>query len=60
MTPVMYRIEVGGVAYTDAVKKFAVSRDGVLAALVTSSNQILVYKVRRIRKKFIASFYFYV
>ena len=38
MTPVMYRIEVGGVPYTEPVKKFAVSRDGVLAALVTSSN----------------------
>jgi len=32
----MYKIEVDGKPYLDPVKKFAVSHDCVLAALVTS------------------------
>lgn len=41
----MYRITVDDKPYTQPVKKFAVSRDGVLAALVTATNQVLVYKI---------------
>ena len=44
-TPVMYKIEVEGKPYLDPVKKFAVSNDCMLAALVTNNNQILVYRV---------------
>ena len=46
MTPVMYRIEYEGKPYLEPVKKFAVSRDGMIAALVMHNNQILTYKVR--------------
>jgi len=35
MTPIMYKIELEGKPYLDPVKKFAVSHDCVLAALVT-------------------------
>ena len=45
MTPIMYRIEIGGKPYLEPVKKFAVSRDLRIAALVTNNNQILVYNV---------------
>jgi hypothetical protein len=45
MTPIMYRIEFGGKPYLEPVKKFAVSRDCRIAALVMKNNQILVYNV---------------
>ena len=45
MTPVMYKIEVEGKPFLGQVKKFAVSRDCMLAAMVTDSNQILVYRI---------------
>lgn len=45
MTPIMYRIEIGGKPYLEPVKKFAVSRDLRIAALVTNNNQILVYNL---------------
>ena len=45
MTPLMYRIEVDGKPYLDPVKKFAVSSDCMLAALVMHNNQILIYRV---------------
>jgi hypothetical protein len=45
MTPVMYRIEYDHKPYLDPVKKFSVSSDGMMAALVTNGNQILTYKV---------------
>jgi hypothetical protein len=48
MTPLMYRIELGAKPYLEPVKKFAVSRDLRIAALVTNSNQILVYNVSSI------------
>ena len=35
-TPTMYKIEIEGKPYLDPVKKFAVSSDMVLAALVTN------------------------
>jgi hypothetical protein len=38
MTPTMYRIEFGGKPYLDPVKKFAVSRDCRIAALVMKNN----------------------
>lgn len=44
----MYRIELGAKPYLEPVKKFAVSRDLRIAALVTNSNQILVYNVSSI------------
>ena len=44
----MYRIELGTKPYLEPVKKFAVSRDLRIAALVTNSNQILVYNVSSI------------
>jgi hypothetical protein len=34
----MYKIEIEGKPYLDPVKKFAVSKDCVLAALVTNNN----------------------
>ena len=43
--PMMYKIEIEGKPYTENVKKFAVSKDLVLAALVTETNQILVYRL---------------
>lgn len=45
MTPLMYKIEIEGKPYLDPVKKFAVSNDCVLAALVKHDNQILIYRV---------------
>lgn len=36
MTPIMYKIEIDGKPYLDPIKKFAVSHDCVLAALVTN------------------------
>jgi hypothetical protein len=48
MTPLMYRIELGAKPYLEPVKKFAVSRDLRITALVTNSNQILVYNVSSI------------
>lgn len=45
MTPAMFKIEVEGKPYMDPVKKFTVSKDSVMAALVTNANQILVYKI---------------
>ena len=45
MTPIMYKIEIEGKPYLDPVKKFAVSNDCVLAALVKHDNQILIYRV---------------
>lgn len=45
MTPNMYKIEFEGKPYLDAVKKFSVSGDCMIAALVTANNQILIYKV---------------
>ena len=45
MTPMMYKIEIEGKPYLDPVKKFAVSNDCVLAALVKHDNQILIYRV---------------
>lgn len=41
----MYRIEVEGSAYLKPVKKFSVSHDCMLAALVMENNQILTFKV---------------
>jgi hypothetical protein len=38
MTPMMYKIEVEGKPYLDPVKKFAVSSDCMLAALVMHNN----------------------
>lgn len=58
MTPVMYRIEFENKPYLDPVKKFSVSRDGMLAALVTQNNQIIVYKVSEISFGFRMSFNF--
>lgn len=46
-TPMMFKIEVNGEPYLDRVLKFAMSRDMAMAALVTSKNQILIYKVSR-------------
>ena len=43
MMPHMYKIEVDGKPYLDPIKKFAVSRDCVLAALVLHNNNILIY-----------------
>jgi len=45
----MYRIEVEGKPYLEPVKKFAVSNDCMLAALVTNNNQILVYRVSQLK-----------
>ena len=58
MTPVMYRIEFENKPYLDPVKKFSVSRDGMLAALVTQNNQIIMYKVSKICFDYRMSFYF--
>jgi len=41
----MYRIEVEGSAYLKPVKKFSVSHDCMIAALVMENNQILTFKV---------------
>lgn len=41
----MYKIEYGGKPYLEPVKKFSVSRDCRIAALVMKNNQILVYNV---------------
>jgi len=41
----MYRIEVEGSAYLKPVKKFFVSHDCMIAALVMENNQILTFKV---------------
>ena len=43
MMPHMYKIEVDGKPYLENIKKFAVSRDCVLAALVLHNNNILIY-----------------
>ena len=45
MTPIMYRVEIGGKSYLEPVKKFAVSRDLRVAAFEPNNNQILVYNV---------------
>ena len=45
MTPIMYKIEVDGQNYLDDIKKFSVSKDLMMAALVKSDNTILVYKL---------------
>lgn len=45
MTPIMYRIEYDGKPYLDPVKKFSVSRDCMMAALVMHNNQILTYRL---------------
>ena len=37
-TPVMYTIKIDDKHYLDQVKKFAVSSDGMLAALVMHTN----------------------
>jgi hypothetical protein len=38
MTPAMFKIEIEGKPYMDPVKKFTVSKDCVMAALVTNQN----------------------
>ena len=45
MTPTMFKIEKDGKPFLGQVKKFSVSRDCMLAALVTDNNEILVYRV---------------
>ncbi len=45
MAPAMYKIEVDGKPYLDPIKKFAVSRDCVFAALVLNNNNILIYQL---------------
>jgi hypothetical protein len=50
----MYRIEVEGSAYLKPVKKFSVSHDCMIAALVMENNQILTFKV-----SYFLSFYFF-
>jgi len=41
----MFSIEVNNKPYLDPVKKFAVSKDCVMAAIVLNDNQIVVYKI---------------
>lgn len=43
--PISYRIQIDGKDYLGQLQKFAVSRDLVLAALVTHDSKIYVYKV---------------
>lgn len=38
MTPMMYKIEFENKPYLDPVKKFSVSNDCMIAALVTQNN----------------------
>lgn len=44
-TPNMFKIEMDGKPYLEPIKKFAVSRDCGLAALVCHDNQILIYRI---------------
>lgn len=43
--PAMFKLEIEGVPYLEPVKKFAVSKDLWMAALVTSNNQIMICRV---------------
>ena len=46
-TPVMYRIMIDDKPYLEQLKKFSVSGDGMLAALVMHTNQIIIYKQQK-------------
>lgn len=59
MTPQMFKIEVDGKPYLDPVKKFAVSKDLFLCALVTSNNQIIVSRVSQRILTFLTSSFCY-
>ena len=43
----MYKIMIDDKPYLEQLKKFSVSGDGMLAALVMHTNQIIIYKVSR-------------
>ncbi len=45
MVPYMYKIEYEGKNYLDQVKKFAVSKDCMITALVMHNNKIMIHKL---------------
>jgi hypothetical protein len=45
MVPVMYKIEVDGKPLLDQILRVAVSRDCMLAAIVTAKNEIYLYRL---------------
>ena len=44
--PRMICVTYNGKNYSDSIKSFRVSKDGVIGALVLKTNDILIYRVR--------------